>query len=217
MPIQILIAEENKMVREGLRSLLQCEVDMEVVGEADDGHAAVRMAQELAPDIIIMEVALPNLNGIEATRQIVPKAAATKVIALTAHAEKSVVAQMLKVGADGYLLKDCAIEELITAIRAVAVNQAYLSNEVTSVLIEQFVRNSPNHEDSAFSVLTPREREVLQLVTEGQSTKKIANRLRLSTKTIEFHRHQLMKKLDLHSVAALTKYAVREGITTLDG
>ena len=205
------------MVREGLRSLLQCEADMEVVGEADDGHAAVRMAQELAPDIIIMEVALPNLNGIEATRQIAPQTAATKVIALTAHAEKSVVAQMLKVGADGYLLKDCAIEELITAIRAVAVNQAYLSNEVTSVLIEQFVRNSPNHEDSAFSVLTPREREVLQLVTEGQSTKKIANRLRLSTKTIEFHRHQLMKKLDLHSVAALTKYAVREGITTLDG
>jgi len=204
------------MVREGLRSLLDQQPDITVVGEADDGDSVVRMAGELRPDVVILDVAMSNLNGIEATRQILASNGRTKVIALTMHVEKPVVAQMLKVGAAGYLLKDCAFEDLVAAVRAVAANQAYLSAEVTNLIIEHYVRNSTNHEESAFDVLTPREREVLQQVAEGHSTRHIATRLNLSTKTIEFHRHRMMKKLNLHSVAELTKYAVREGITTLD-
>ena len=214
--MRIVLAEENRMVREGLRSLLDQQHDMEVVGEADDGDDVVRLVRDLKPDVVIMEVAMPNLNGIEATRQILADNGHTKVIALTMHAEKTVVTQMLKVGAMAYLLKDCAFDDLLDAVRAVAANRAYLSAEITQMVIEHYVRNNGNHEDTAFDVLTPREREVLQLVAEGCSTKYIAVRLKLSTKTIEFHRHQLMKKLNLRSVAALTKYAVREGITNLE-
>ena len=215
--MKIVIAEDNQMVREGLCSLLNQQPDMQVVGEAGDGDGAVRLVSELSPDVVILEVAMPNLNGIEATRQIQAANGKTKVIALTMHAERPIVAKMLRVGATGYLLKDCAFEDLVAAVRAVTANHAYLSAEVTYLIIEHYVRNSTYHEQSALDTLTPREREVLQLVTEGHPTKKIANRLNLSTKTIEFHRHSMMKKLDIHSVAELTKYAVREGITNLDG
>ena len=215
--MKIVIAEDNQMVREGLCSLLNQQPDMQVVGEAGDGDGAVRLVSELSPDVVILEVAMPNLNGIEATRQIQAANGKTKVIALTMHAERPIVAKMLRVGATGYLLKDCAFEDLVAAVRAVTANHAYLSAEVTYLIIEHYVRNSTYHEQSALDTLTPREREVLQLVTEGHPTKKIANRLKLSTKTIEFHRHSVMKKLGLHSIAELTKYAVREGITTLEG
>ncbi len=215
--MKIVVAEENQMVREGLCSLLNQQPDMEVVGEAGDGDTAVRLATDLSPDVVILEVAMPNLNGIEATRQIHAANGRTKVVALTMNAEKPVVTQMLRVGAAAYLLKHCAFDDLINAVRAVVANQSYLSSEVAHLVIEHYVRNSTDHAPSAFDILTPREREVLQLVTEGNPTKKIANRLNLSTKTIEFHRHSMMKKLDIHSVAELTKYAVREGITNLNG
>jgi len=214
--MRIVLAEENRMVREGLRSLLNQQPGIEVIGEAEDGHHAVRLTLELAPDVIIMEVDMPNLNGIEAARQISAAKSSAKIIALTMQGDRHVVAEMLKVGAAGYLLKDSAFEDLITAVYAVTANQSYLSPHIATVVIEHYVRH-PNHQTTVFDTLSTREREVLQQVSEGHTTKQIAHRLNLSSKTVDFHRHQVMKKLGLHSVAELTKYAVREGITTLRG
>lgn len=216
MSIRVLLADDHRIIREGLRSLLQKQPDMEVVEEAEDGITAVRLTEKLRPDIVIMDIGMPDLNGIEAARQIVTRVKGVKVIALSMHSDKRFVLEMLKAGASGYLLKDCAFEELINAIRTVRSGQIYLSNRVTGVVVDEFLHNRPTSEVSAYNLLSAREREVLQLLAEGNTTKSIAAALSVSTKTIETHRQQIMEKLNLHSVAELTKYAVKEGLTSLD-
>jgi DNA-binding NarL/FixJ family response regulator len=213
---KIIIADDHQIVRQGLRILLEKESDLKVVAEADDGRSTVRMARELKPGVIIMDVAMPGLNGIEATRQIIAESPATKVIALSMYADRRFVVNMLKAGASGYLLKDCAFEELTRAIRAVLAHKTYLSPGVTDILVKDCKLGAPMNEVSAFALLTPREREVLQLMAEGKSTAKIADQLHVSVKTVESHRQQLMQKLNLRSVAELTKYAIREGLTSLE-
>ena len=217
MTVKILIADDHQIVRQGLRFLLEKESDLRVVAEADDGRSTVRLARELNPAVIIMDVAMPDLNGIEATRQIIAEFPGTKVIALSMYADRRFVMNMLKAGASGYLLKDCAFEELIRAIRVVLAHKTYLSPGVTDILVKDYKMGVQVNEPSAFGVLTSREREVLQLMSEGNSTNKIAENLHVSIKTVESHRQQLMQKLNIRSVAELTKYAIREGLTTLGG
>ncbi len=214
--IKVLIADDHQIVRQGLRTLLENEPDLEVVAEAEDGRSTVRLARELQPEMIIMDVAMPDLNGIEAARQIVSELSKVKVIALSMYADRRCVVNMLKAGASGYLLKDCAFEELVRAIRVVLAHKTYLSPGVTDIVVKDYMQGSPPQESTVFSVLTPREREVLQLMSEGRSTNKIADFLHVSVKTIETHRQQLMHKLNMHSVAELTKYAIREGLTSLE-
>ncbi len=215
MKIRILLADDHRLMSTGLRSLLGKEPDMAVVGEAYDGRMAVRLAEELAPHVVVLDVTMPDLNGIEAARQILKRTPATKVLALSMHCDHRYVSEMLLAGASGYLVKDCALEELAQAIRVVHDGQRYLSPKVTSAVVDEYVRRLGGDRPKAMSVLTNREREVLQLLAEGRTTKQIARRLHVSPKTIETHRRQLMQKLDLHSVAELTKFAVKEGITSL--
>ena len=216
MSIRVLIADDHKIMLAGLRSLLEKQTDFEVVGEADNGRKAVQMAQEKTPDVVVMDVSMPDLNGIEATMQIVESLPGTRVIALSMHSDKRFVMGMLRAGASGYLLKDCASQELANAIVQVAGGKKYLSPEITGVVIDDFLLGGSAEEVAAASPLSPREREVLQLIAEGWSTKQIASHLYVSIKTIETHRRQIMKKLDLHAIADLTKYAIREGFTSIE-
>jgi two-component system response regulator NreC len=215
MPVRILIADDHKIFREGLRTLLQNRGDIEVIGEADNGRTVVALAAELRPDVIIMDVAMPDLNGIEATRQISGGSLATKVLALSMHSDSRFVTRMLQAGAQGYLLKDCAFEELALAIDTIVGDGVYLSPGVTGVVVRDYVHHLAEG-DAGIAALSPREREVLQLVAEGLTTKDIAAKLHISVKTVETHRKQIMDKLEIRSVAELTKYAVREGLTSLD-
>lgn len=215
MSIRIILADDHTIVRSGLRSMIDKEADIQVVAEADNGRATVRSALELAPDVVIMDIAMPELNGIEATRQIVAALPGTKVIALSMHADKRYVMEMLKAGASGYLLKDNAYEELASAIRTVLGNRTYLSQQVADVVIGDYVQLARMADGSAFSLLSVREREVLQLLAEGNSTAQIADRLCISVKTVETYRQHIMEKLNIRSIAELTKYAIREGLTTL--
>ncbi|MDH5202517.1 MAG: response regulator transcription factor [Nitrospirota bacterium] len=216
MSIKILLADDHKIVREGLRSLLEKQPDMEVVAEAKDGRTIVELAMERLPNVVIMDIAMPGLNGIEATHKIIARTPGIKVVALTMHSDRRFIVEMLKAGATGYLLKDCAFEELTYAIRAVVANRTYISPQLADTVIKDYVRFFPNIDFSVFSLLTSREREVLQLLSEGKSTKQIASSLQLSVKTIETYRQQIMDKLDIHSIAELTKYAIREGLTTFE-
>ena len=216
MSIRVLLADDHALIREGLRSLLEKQPDMEVVGEADDGRRARELVAELSPDIVIMDVTMPRLGGIEATRQITGEFPAVKVIALSIHSRRRFVADMLSAGAAGYILKECLFDELVAAIQAVAAGGRYLSPRITDVVIDDYVKRLSGSVDSPLASLSGREREVLQLVAEGKSTKQIAVELHVSTKTIEANRRQIMEKLDMHSVAELTKYAIREGLTSIE-
>jgi len=216
MKVKVVIADDHQIVRQGLRHLLERELDLEVAAEAEDGRSTVRLVRELQPEVVIMDVAMPDLNGIEATRQIVGEFPKIRVIALSMYADKRFVTNMLKAGASGYLLKDCAFEELVRAIRVVLNHKTYLSPGVTDIVVKDYMNGSPPGEASVFSVLTPREREVLQLMSEGRSTNRIADCLHVSVKTVETHRQQVMNKLNLRSVAELTKYAIREGLTSVE-
>jgi DNA-binding NarL/FixJ family response regulator len=216
MGTRIILADDHKIIREGLRSLLEKQPDMEVIAEAQDGLTTVRLAQNLQPDVVIMDIGMPEMNGIDATAKITTEQKGVKVIALSMHSDRRFVMQMLKAGAAGYLLKDAAFEELVSAIHTVMAKQHYLSPKVTDVVVTEYLQNLPRSESTVFTVLTAREREVLQLIAEGKSTKQIAGLLHVSAKTVESHRQQLMEKLNMHSIAELTKYAIREGLTSLD-
>jgi DNA-binding NarL/FixJ family response regulator len=213
MKIDVLIADDHQIVREGLRSLLAQEPGIRVVGEAAEGRTTLRLARELAPDVIIMDVAMPDLNGIEATRQIVAEFPAIRILALSMHDDRRFVLKMLKAGAKGYLLKDCAFKDLVKAIRVVVANRIYLGSEVADILAQDYLASATSKESSAVQTPSPREREVLQLLAEGGSSHRIAESLHISIKTVETHRAQLMAKLKVRSVAELTKYAIREGLT----
>jgi DNA-binding NarL/FixJ family response regulator len=213
--MKVLLADDHKIVRDGLRNLLEKHADIMVAGEAEDGREALQLARKLSPDVIIMDIAMPDLNGIEATRQIVAEFPGIKVVALSMHSDKRFVSEMLKAGASAYLLKDCAFEELITAIRTIMKGKIYLSPGIAGVVIEDYIRKDSKAESTVFSLLSDREREVLQLMAEGKTTKEVAAHLNLSIKTIETHRTNIMTKLNIHSIAELTKYAIREGLTSL--
>ncbi len=212
---RVLLADDHKILRQGLRTLLEQEKDIQIVGEADNGRSSVKLTGELAPDVVIMDVAMPDLNGIDATRRITEIEPRTRVLALSMHSDGRYVRGMLQAGARGYILKDCAAEELTHAIRTVMAGQVYVSPGVTGAIVNDYVRQLSAA--NAPATLTHREREVLQLLAEGGSTANIAAGLHLSVKTIETHRKRIMDKLDLRSIAELTKYAIREGITTVDG
>jgi two-component system response regulator NreC len=210
----ILIADDHRLLREGLRALLERD-GFQVVAEADNGRSAVRLAKQLQPDIVITDIAMPDLNGIEATRQVRAEAPRSKVLALSMHTESGFVLGILEAGASGYLLKDAAFEELSVAIKAVLKGQIYLSPAITGVVVGQSLGRVGSKARSQRAKLSKREQEVLQLIAEGKSTKEIAATLNVSVKTVETHRKQIMDNLDIHSVAGLTKYAVREGLTSL--
>jgi DNA-binding NarL/FixJ family response regulator len=217
MGIRILLADDHDLVRAGLRSILEQQSDFEVIAEAADGREAIAQAQRLKPDVILMDLTMPHLNGIDATRQIVSGQSSSKVIALTVHDDGALASEMLRAGASAYLLKSGTPEELIQAIRAVQRGQTYLSSRIASRVVPPAIGQANGTGNSAFALLTPKQREVLQLLAEGMSNKEVAKVLRISAKTAEAHRAQIMQKLQIHTVAGLTKYAIREGITSLDG
>jgi two-component system, NarL family, response regulator NreC len=216
MNINILLVDDHKITRQGLRLMLEQQNDIKVLGEAEDGRTAISLVRELRPDVVIMDVTMPDLNGMEATRRIVSEFANVKVIALSMHSDTLFVSEMLKSGASGYLLKDCAFEELAEAIRTVVAGNAYLSPAVSGVVVEDYVHRLSKKDFSSSDVLSDREKEVLQLLAEGKTTKQIALKLHISAKTVETHRRQIMNKLNIHSVAELTKYAIRKGLTSLE-
>ena len=213
--IKLFLADDHKMFRQGVRGLLVEERDMSIVGEAEDGREALAMISRLRPDVVIMDVGMPALNGIEATRQLKKDFPQIRVIALSMHVDEKFVAEMLRAGAVGYLCKKCDVDELVRAIHAAASGKTYLSPSISGTLVESYVRNVNATPDSAFTQLTDREREILQLLVEEKSIKEIAGQLNLSIKTVHAHREHLMRKLNVQTVAGLTKYAVREGLTEL--
>jgi DNA-binding NarL/FixJ family response regulator len=213
--LKILLADDHKIVVDGLATLLERIPGYQVVARASDGLSAESLARELAPDVAILDISMPGLNGIEATRLILQKNPGVRVIILSMHADGRFIAEALKAGALGYLLKESAFEELSAAIKTVMSGQTFLSAAIVDAVVKDYIRHLEHQGTSVFSSLTPREREVLQMLAEGLATKQIAARLSLSIKTVETYRKQIMEKLDIHSIAELTKYAIREGITTL--
>jgi len=218
MSIRILIADDHAVVRQGLCSLLGQEPGMTVVGEVADGRSAVRLSTELTPDVVIMDITMPDMNGIEATHQIKTTSPGIKVVALSIHSDRRMVARMLAAGASAYLTKDSPFEELTRALRTVIGNQTYLSPPIADTVTKEYVRRLLKEDESSSPApdLSEREREVLQLLAEGNSTKQVASELHVSDKTVETHRRQIMRKLNLHSLAELTKFAIREGLTSLE-
>jgi DNA-binding NarL/FixJ family response regulator len=216
MTTRILLADDHTIIRQGLRALLEKETQLEVVGEADDGLKAMELAGKLKPDLVIMDISMPNLNGIDATRKIVNSAPGTKVIALSMHSSQRFVVEMLKAGASAYILKECLFDTLLDAIQTVLKGGIFLGPKIEGAVIQDYIKRLSSGYQQEKQALTPREREVLQLLAEGKSTKQIALHLHVSGKTIESNRRNIMEKLQIHSVAELTKYAVREGITTLE-
>jgi DNA-binding NarL/FixJ family response regulator len=215
MSIKIILADDHKIMREGLRSLISQHKNMTVIAEAENGRQAVRLALELRPNIIIMDLSMPDLNGIDAISEISSSVPEVKSLALSMHSDKRFISRALKEGASGYILKDCAFKELNDAIKTVLSNQIYLSPQLTKIVIGDYVSHLSADDSSAVSALTLRERGVLQLLAEGNSVKEIAGKLNLSVKTIETHRSNLMVKLNAKSIAELTKIAIREGLTSL--
>jgi DNA-binding NarL/FixJ family response regulator len=215
MKIKILLVDDHKILRDGICSLVKGYPDMEVIGEAADGRTALRLVEELSPDVVIMDISMPDLNGIDATRKINADYPNIKVIALSMHYDRQFVSEIFKAGASGYLLKECAFDELEHAIRVVMENKTFINPQIASLVVESLINQPATANHKAFSLLTEREREVLQLIAEGKSTKQIATHLYVSAKTIESHRRQVMGKLNIRNVAELTKYAIREGLTSV--
>jgi two-component system, NarL family, response regulator NreC len=211
--IRILLADDHAIVRDGLRSLLEKQPDMTVSGEAADGREAVHFAEENSPDVVVMDIAMPNMNGIEATRRIVATRPATGVVILSMHQDESYVLRSLKAGARGYLLKDSLRTDVVEAIRLVAQGRSFLTRKVSRLMQEDYIRQMERRgvEDS-YDLLTDREREILQLIAEGRTNKEVANVLNIGLTTVETHRTHILQKLGLHSVPELILYAVRKGI-----
>ena len=217
MAIRVLLADDHAIVRQGLCNSIQREKDMEVIGQTKDGFSTVRLVKKLSPDVVIMDISMPDVNGIDATREITHDFPQVKVIALSMHSAKKFVREMFKAGASGYLLKDCEFDELADAIRTVMSGKSYLTPEITDVVVDSYVRTSTEDESSVFTTLSKRERQVLQLLAEGKNTKQIGLKLHISPKTVEAHRLRVMEKLKIDNVAQLTKYAIQEGLTSAEG
>jgi len=215
MKIKVLLADDHKIFRDGLRTLIEKE-GMEVVGEAENGRKTIKLAEKLMPNMIIMDVSMPDMNGIEATRKIKASMPDVKVIALSMHSDRRFVLGMLEAGASGYLLKDCAFGELANAINQVSTGNTYLSPKIADVVVKGYLNKTTDAAVNGGAVLTSREREILQLIAEGLTAKEIAAHVFLSIKTIETHRRNITQKLNMKSTADLTKYAIREGLVSLD-
>jgi len=214
MAVNVLLADDHKIVRDGLRTLIEANGSMTVVAEAEDGQKTINLARELHPQVIIMDISMPDVNGIDATRKITSDLPGIKIIALSMHADRHFVIGMLEAGASGYLLKDCAFEELVNAINTVLANHTYLSPTIADIVVKNYVHKAAGT-IVVSSELTPRERELLQLLAEGMTAKQIASALHVSVKTVETHRRNITQKLGACSVAELIKYAIREGLTTV--
>jgi len=212
---RILIADDHEVARKGIRSLLEDHTGWEVCGEARDGREAVEYAGKLKPDVLLLDIGMPNLNGLDAARQILATDPEARILILTVHDSEQTVREVLAVGARGFLLKSDAGRELVAAVEALQQRRTFFTSRVAQMMLDGYLRPQDNSDPSGQCVLTPREREVIQLVAEGKSTKEVAMALSLSVKTAETHRTNLMRKLDLHSVAALTLYAVRNGIVQI--
>lgn len=216
MTVKLLLVDDHQMMREGLRALIEKEDGFVVVGEAEDGKSALGLVAKLNPQVVLMDVSMPELNGIETTRRLLKAKPGLRVIALSGHSDQKFVTEMLQAGASGYILKHAAYEDLARGIREVVAGRTYLSPEVTRGVVNGLVRPpAERSRSSAFAILTPRERETLQALAEGKSTKEIAGDMGVSVKTVQTHRINILSKLNLHSVAELTKFAIREGFTEL--
>jgi two-component system response regulator NreC len=212
----ILLADDHRIFRDGLRPLLTAQDDLTVVAEADNGFEALQLARELAPDVAVLDISMPGLNGIEVAQRLTHEAPGVKTIILSMHSDRRFVLAALRAGVRGYLLKDTGIEELLAAVRSVCAGHIHLCAAVSEQVVRDYVSLATDDEGSAFAVLSAREREVLQMLAEGLATKEVAGRLHLSAKTVESHRKSVMDKLEIRSIAELTRYAIREGLTPLD-
>jgi two-component system response regulator NreC len=213
---RIVIAEDHTILREGLRLLLSSDPEFEVVGEAEDGRDAIRCVENLSPDLVLMDLSMPRMNGLEAIKEIKKRSPETKIITLTVHKTEEYILATLQAGADGYVLKDSTHSELVIAIKNVLIGKRYLDSGISEKVIEGYLEGKRALKTkSPWDTLTPREREILKLIAEGYKNKEIADYLFISLKTVEKHRSNLMKKLDLHSVAALTAFAIEKGLVNL--
>ena len=211
--VRIFLADDHTVMHAGIRLVLERQPDLHVVGEASDGRETVNAIERLHPDVVVMDIAMPNLNGIEATRQILANGVSVSIVVLSMHSDEEYVLRALKAGARGYLLKESAEADLIAAVRAVISGKSFFSPAVSRLLVEDYVRQLQDRDiEDSYELLTTRERETLQLVAEGKSNKDIANLLNLSVYTVETHRSNIMEKLNLHGVPELILYAVRKGV-----
>ena len=214
--ISIILTDNHAIMRDGLRNLLEGESDIKIVGEADNGRQAVKIAREKKPDIVIMDIAMQEMNGIEATRQIIEENQNIKIIVLSMHSERQIVIGSFRAGASGYLLKESSSLELVNAIRTVHLGRKYLSQKISDIVLQEISDEKRDSEEIGVDILTNRENEILQLIAEGKSVKQIAEVLFISPKTVNSHRANIMEKLDIHNLPELTKYAINAGLTSLD-